>query len=360
MGRWTPVLASAAVLAVVIFVGFSGSENNSASGGTVDPRAGEVQESLTVPSSVGEQIVIPTDPAATKTDLNAELKIWSSGLDVLKVQTRLKELAFDPGPLDGNFGYGTRQAVWAFEKLVLGTPFAEASGHVTNEMWQIMQDPIVIAPKRVRAVTYNQRPTHVEIYLDKQVLIVFTDDKPELITHISSGSNETWCEILTYDTDPTGAPLPEPRTVDECGESITPGGVFSFYLRYEGKRLGPLGGMWNPVYFNYGIAIHGAEQVPLVPASHGCIRIPNFIADYFPSLVENKDRVYVWDGIKEPEHYSKEEKKPPGNYPNPAATTSTSTTVKTVTATTVAPATTVATTTTVPTATTTTAPTTVP
>jgi len=354
MGRWTPVLAAAAVLAVVVFVGFSGGENKQASGGTVDPLAGEVQESLSVPSSVGEQIVIPTDPAIEKTQLLATLKLHSTGLAVVALQNRLKELAFDPGPADGYFGFGTRQAVWAFEKLVLGTPRAEATGHVTNETWQVMQDPIVIAPRRVRAVTYNQRPTHVEIYLPEQVMIVFNDDKPKLITHISSGSNETWCEIVTYDTDPTGAPLPEPRTVDECGESITPGGVFSFYLRYDGNRLGPLGGMWNPVYFNYGIAVHGAENVPLEPASHGCIRIPNFIADYFPSLVENKDRVYVWDGIREPEEYSKEEKKPPFNYPNPAATTSTSTTVKAVTATTVAPATTVATTTTVPTATTTT------
>ena len=348
------MFASAGVLAVVVFVGFSGGDNNQASGGTIDPLAGEVQESLSVPSSVGEQIVIPTDPAIEKTQLLATLKLHSTGLAVVALQDRLKELAFDPGPSDGYFGFGTRQAVWAFEKLVLGTPAAEATGHVTNEMWQVMQDPIEIAPRRVRAVTYNQRPTHVEIYLDKQVLIVFTDDKAELITHISSGSNETWCQIVTYDTDIKGAPLPEPRTVDECGESITPGGVFSFYLRYEGKRLSPLGGLWNPVYFNYGIAVHGAEQVPLYPASHGCVRIPMFIADYFQSLVENKDRVYVWDGIKEPEEYTKEERIPPGNYPNPAATTSTSTTVKTVTATTVAPATTEATTTTVPSVTTTT------
>ncbi|MCE9623621.1 MAG: L,D-transpeptidase family protein [Actinomycetia bacterium] len=357
MGRWTPVFASAAVLAVVIFVGFSGGDKNEASNTTFDQNAGAVNESLTVPSSIGEQVVIPTDPAVEKTQLTSELKINSSGLAVAALQNRLKELAFDPGPADGYFGNQTRQAVWAFEKLVLGTPMTEATGHVTNEMWQLMQDPIEIAPRRVKAVTYNQRPTHAEIYLDKQVMIIFTDDKPVLITHISSGSGETWCEIVTYSIDAKGEPLPEPRTADECGESKTPGGVFSFYLRYEGNRQGPLGGMWNPVFFNYGIAVHGADEVPLHPASHGCIRIPNKIADYFPSLVQNKDRVYVWDGIKEPEEYSKEEKKPPGNYPNPAATTSTSTTVKKTTSTTVVTATTIAPTTT-PSATTTTVPTT--
>ncbi len=340
------MFASAAVLAVVIFVGFSGGDKNAASNTTFDPNAGEVQESLTVPPSTVAQ-PSATNPASAKTQLPGDtLKIHSTGLAVVALQNRLKELAFDPGPADGYFGFQTRQAVWAFEKLILGTPRAEATGHVTNQMWQVMQDPIVVAPRRLRAVTYNQRPTHVEIYLPEQVMIVFTDDKPELITHISSGSGETWCEIVTYSIDAKGAPLPEPRTVDECGESKTPGGVFSFYLRYEGNRVGPLGGMWNPVFFNYGIAIHGAEEVPLEPASHGCIRIHNKIADYFPTLVENKDRVYVWDGIKEPEDYSKEEKTPPGNYPNPAATTSTSTTVKKTTPTTVVTATTIAPTTT--------------
>ncbi|MBI4884706.1 MAG: murein L,D-transpeptidase [Actinobacteria bacterium] len=360
MGRWTPAIASAAVLAVVVFVGFTGGSDDKASGSdTVDTNYGLVDDSVTAPANTQQQIVIPTDPAVDKTSLVETLKYNSSGLAVVALQNRLKELGFDPGPPDGYFGSGTRTAVWAFEKLVLGTPSAEATGKVTNEMWQLMQDPIEIKPRRPKAVTYGQRPTHMEIYLPEQVAIVFTEDKPVLITHISSGSNETWCEILTYSIDAKGDPLPEPRTVDECGESKTPGGEFSFYNRYEGTRLGPLGGMWNPVFFNYGIAVHGADKVPLTPASHGCIRIPNFIADYFPTLVQNKDRVYVWDGIREPEEYSKKEKTPPGNYPNPAATTSTSTTVTTVkSATTVAATTTttVAATTTVSATTTTAAP----
>ncbi|MEQ1874324.1 MAG: L,D-transpeptidase family protein [Ilumatobacteraceae bacterium] len=346
MGRWTPVIAAAGVLAVVVFVGFSGGGGNKASGATVDPLAGEVQESLAVPVSEGPQIVTATDPAIEKTQLLDTLKIHSTGLAVVALQNRLKELAFDPGPSDGYFGFGTRQAVWAFEKLVLGTPRAEATGHVTNEMWQLMQDPIEIKPRRFKHQIYGERPTHMEIYLPEQVGIVFTDDKPVLITHISSGSNEVWCEIITYSIDAKGEPLDEPRTVDECGESITPGGVFSFYLRYEGNRVGPLGGMMNPVFFNYGIAVHGADSVPLEPASHGCIRIPQFIAAYFQTLVQNKDRVYVWDGVKEPEEYSKAERTPPGNYPNPNASTSTSTTVKTTVPATAAPTTTLPATTT--------------
>ena len=51
--------------------------------------------------------------------------------------------------------------------------------------------------------------------------------------------------------------------------------------------------MMNPVYFNYGIAVHGADNVPLEPASHGCVRLNQTIAKFFPDLVKNGYRVYV-------------------------------------------------------------------
>ena len=278
---------------------------------------GEVADSLTVPPSSGPQVVISTDPAVQKTRLETELKINSTGLAVVALQHRLNELGFDPGPADGFFGMGTRQAVWAFERLVLGAPPGDVTGTVNDDMWQIMQDPIVIAPRRLKSQTYGERPTHVEIYLPQQVLIVFTDDKPVLITHISSGSGEPWCELITYNINRFGEQLAEPQTADECGESETPAGVFAFYVRYEGNQFGTLGEMWNPVFFNYGIAVYGSNNVPLTPDSRGGIAIPMFIADYFPTLVENKDRVYVWDGLKEPEEYTKEDKAATPNYDAP-------------------------------------------
>ena len=92
--------------------------------------------------------------------------------------------------------------------------------------------------------------------------------------------------------------------------------------------------MWNPVYFNYGIAVHGAGNVPSYPASHGCVRIPMHIGNYFPSLVKYGDQVFVFDGVKEPEAYGAQV--PPFNTPDPNYTTTTS---STTTTTTVAPTT---------------------
>ena len=355
-----PVVAGLGVLAVVIIAGVSGiggtSSATTSSTTGVAPTADPTTSPATAPP-----IVVDTDPAIVKTTLSHTLGKGNAGDDVKMVQSRLTELGFAPGPIDGSFGSGTQQAVWAFEKLVLKTPRSEAKGRVTNEMWQLMQDRITIPARRKTGPS----TTHMEIYIPEQVAIIFKNDGPELITHISTGEQnpdgtpKKWCETVTYDTDINGEPLAEPRTRQECADAKTPGGVFRFTRRYEGKRLSPLGGMMNPVYFNFGIAVHGADNVPLHPASHGCVRLNQTIAKVFPSMVKRGDLVFVWgqDG-KQPEQYTSRESLPSFNYPDPDATTTTTSTTTTVAPTTTVKSTTttVKSTTTTPTATTTTVP----
>ena len=355
-----PVIAAAGVLGAVVFVGFSGGDGGAdgISSGTEQPVVLSADGStLTVPGATLPPVVIATDPATVKTQLTTTLSKGMFGDEVKAMQQRLFDLGFQPGPIDGQFGSGTQQALWAYQKLIEGQPSKNPSGVLNNDAWQVMQDDIVVQPRRT-----NSTNTHVEIYLDKQVLVVFKDDKAAFISHISSGilnpdgTPATFCEEVNIDTDSNGIALPEPVKKGICAESKTPGGVFKFTRRYEGIRVGPLGGMFDPVYFNYGIAIHGAINVPLEPASHGCIRIPKFLSTVFPSLVENGDQVWVWDGKKEPEEQSKNDMLPSFNRPDPSYTTTTSSTTTTST---VAPATTVVTTTTkAPVATTTTAATT--
>jgi peptidoglycan hydrolase-like protein with peptidoglycan-binding domain len=343
-----PVVAGAGVLAVVIIAGISG--RGGATSGTV-PTSGAAAVATTS-IITAPPIVVNSDPAIVKTNLSHTIGKGNAGEDVKAVQQRLTELGFAPGPIDGIYGSGTQQAVWAYEKLILKTPRSKATGRVTNDMWQTMQDRITIPARRPT----TSGSTHVEIYVPEQVLIVFDNNVPKLISHISTGvqnpdgTPQKWCEILTLDTDANGEPLPEPETKDECADAKTPGGVFRFTRRYEGKRVGPLGGMMNPVYFNYGIAIHGADNVPLEPASHGCVRLNQTIAKIFPSMVKKGDLVYVWgqDG-KQPEQYSRRDSLPSFNYANPDATTTTSSTTTTTiaaTSTTVAKTTLPATTTT--------------
>ena len=64
--------------------------------------------------------------------------------------------------------------------------------------------------------------------------------------------------------------------------AITPTGRFKVHNKIKGWRKSPLGRIYYPVYFLSGIAIHGYSSVPVKAASHGCVRIPMHIAEYFP------------------------------------------------------------------------------
>jgi peptidoglycan hydrolase-like protein with peptidoglycan-binding domain len=327
-----------------------GGHGNASAPSTVSsvPDSADASGSTLPISSQPDVVIDPTAVPIEKTTIAGDLFNGSYGDDVKMVQQRLTDLGFAPGPVDGQFGSGTQQAVWAYKKLVKKLTWQDlnnsgSASTVTPELWSEMQDAILIQPRRPQPAGR----THVEIYLPQQVMVVFTDNKPTLIAHISTGmldengQPKEFCDSATYDTNEYGEPLDPPITKDICAFAKTPGGIFRFTRRYDGKRMSPLGGMLNPVYFNYGLAVHGAKNVPREPASHGCIRVNNQIAGFFPSLVKKGDRVFVWghDG-KEPENYSHSETLPSFNRPDPNATTTTSSTTTTAPATTVAVATT--------------------
>jgi lipoprotein-anchoring transpeptidase ErfK/SrfK len=295
--RWRPAIAAFAVLLTVVAIAVVAN--------------GEKSESVTSnPNVVTESTNIPL----VTVPLTRTIKPGMKGDDVLRVQQRLAALHFDPGPQDSVFGQNTIQAVWAFEKLVMSTPRERATGVVTPSTWSIMQSDIQIKPRRDA-----DSATHVEVYLPEQVMIVFKEGVPVVITHISSGSNEKWCEEVTISPGEDGNSTDAEIKQGICGEAITPPGIFYFYNRRQGMRESKLGTMYNPVYFNYNIAIHGAILVPLKPASHGCIRIPMSVARYFQAIVAYGDRVYVFDGVKEPEEYGSPV--PPFDKPDPDYTT---------------------------------------
>jgi hypothetical protein len=349
---WLPAAAAGIVLALVVGIGvFAGGNGTNANADGDEPTtATTTPTSDLVPVASAPvdtaPVVVASSDAPTATPLASPLSLGSAGDDVRRVQERLTELGFQPGPADGQFGSGTQQAVWAFKKLIDTVAWEDFAARddqtvVTEAVWQQMANP------SVRFLPRRPGPgTHVEIYLPLQVMAVFRDNEPIFISHISSGELRpdgepaTFCETATYDTDEYGNPYPELVTKQVCAEAKSPGGVFSFNRSYDGNRVSPLGGMKNPWYFNYGIAIHGAKNVPTRPASHGCIRISNSLADVFPDLVERGDRVYVWghDG-KEPEQYTERESLPSFNRPDPNATTTTTSTTTTSTTTTTAPTT---------------------
>ncbi len=334
VAKWLPAVAAAALLGTVVVAGVAlgGGEDEAVQQAGLADSAFLVDSTistLTVPDSIPDVRGADPDAASVETTvLDRTLTRGVAGDDVQRVQQRLTDLGFVPGPADGIYGDQTIKAVWAYEKLVLGRESNNPTGQVTPEMWAGLQEPFVIQPRRP-----NSTPNHTEVYLPEQVLAIFQDDAPVMITHMSSGSNEEWCEEVTISPGEYGnREGTDPLIRGECGISNTPGGVFTVYREVEGVRQSALGGMWNPVYFNYGIAIHGALNVPLQGASHGCIRIPLNISETMQELMGNGDQVFVWDGELEPE--ANGSPPPTFNWIDPEWAATTTTTVPETTTTT--------------------------
>jgi peptidoglycan hydrolase-like protein with peptidoglycan-binding domain len=212
----------------------------------------------------------PTTPAPSPKP--RKLKLGADGDSVSEVQSRLKDLGYDPGRVDGEYGESMLMAVWAFQKVnrlprtsTLGKRFHEA----------------LAAPRAPEPLVEDGKDDRVEIDLKRQLLYVFNDGQVKLISHVSSGSGELFC------AKDKGA------TKERCRYAVTPPGDFRTGRRFEGWETSPLGKLYNPVYFNGGIAVHGAPSVPLSPASHGCVRIPISTAGIFPKLVGDKVPVHV-------------------------------------------------------------------
>jgi hypothetical protein len=194
------------------------------------------------------------------------IRIGSRGPLVFIYEARMKALHFDPGPVDDSFDQDTQYAVIAVQKC-----FQQERTGVIDAGVQLALSHFQYAPAEPKS-----EPDRVELDLDKQVITVFQNWQPILLTTTSTGSGQHFC-----------------GGVDGCQYAITPPGHYHFYSLYRGWDNGKLGKMWNPYYFNGGIAVHGLQSVPAYPASHGCARIPMHVADYFYTLVHHGESVFV-------------------------------------------------------------------
>ena len=188
------------------------------------------------------------------------LTVGMSGAAVTRLQQRLSALDYYPGPVDGQFGQDTLEAVWAFQATQGITPTGEV-GSVTQQALANPRPPAVLAP--------GGGSLRVEINLADEVLVLYRANQVALVSHVSTGGGYYFC-------NPDGS----------CAYAITPTGDFSTTTFMPGWVTVPLGQMYNPVFFiDTAYAIHGDTDVPLQPVSHGCVRIPMDIAQFFYTLV---------------------------------------------------------------------------
>lgn len=208
----------------------------------------------------------PTRHARVSEPVHRTLRAGARGADVRELQRRLRALHYDPGRIDGRYGESTVAAVWAFEKV----NHLRRATKVGSRVWGALR-----APRRPRALVRKGPADRVEIDLRHQLLTVYRHRRVVLISHVSSGSGALFC------------------SEGRCRYAVTPTGDFRTGRRARGWETGPLGSLFNPIYFNGGIAMHGALDVPPHPASHGCVRVPMHTARILPRLVGTGERVYV-------------------------------------------------------------------
>jgi hypothetical protein len=217
-----------------------------------------------------------------------DIRIPTASATHLDTQRVLTDLGFYRGSLDGRNTQELRASVLAFHKATGG----ELTSYWTNTDWirAAMFSPTVsfdlsAAGTRARFAidplpeVASGRYSFMEIDLTNQVAYLVRDGSVEAVLGVSSGSE-------AYYRAPGGSRV----------KATTPRGVFTFYRRIDGLRRAPLGVLYRPWYFTGGYAVHGSPEVPAHPASHGCVRVTNWDADWLAAQLELGMVVRLHDG----------------------------------------------------------------
>jgi peptidoglycan hydrolase-like protein with peptidoglycan-binding domain len=195
------------------------------------------------------------------------LYVGEHGAAVRNVQRRLAALHYYPGPIDGVFGLDLQQAAWAFREVQGMRLNATTAAQPISRNFELALEH----PKAPKALKPGGGSSRVEINLAIQVLVLYKNNQPSLILHISPGGGYHYCN-----------PGP-PKGDGSCGRAVTQDGNFHAEYMISGWDKVPLGYMYNPVFFNAaaGQAVHGGDPDPWYAASHGCVRLPGDVQDWF-------------------------------------------------------------------------------
>jgi lipoprotein-anchoring transpeptidase ErfK/SrfK len=243
-------LAALGAMTLAAAIAAAGFASGTASAAAAKP--GTIAASRATSTAAHEAALI----AAGYTPSTRTLREGMTGADVKALQSRLAALKYYPGPIDGAFGSDTLEAVWAFQEVQRLT----VNGIVGTATKYALVHP------RAYPTRYTHVPTRVEVNLTVRVLVFIQNHAIALISHVSTGGHYWY---------PCGS--------GQCFAN-TPTGSFRALYMIKGWHHAALGYMYNPVYFNYsGYAIHGEynAEVPVNPVSHGCVRIPFDIAQWF-------------------------------------------------------------------------------
>jgi len=185
------------------------------------------------------------------------LSVGMTGPAVAELARQLAALHYAVPSFSSTFSNDLVESVWAFQKVQgLGR-----TGAADAVLWARLQNP------RIPAARYSDPANHIEVDKTRQVLYIVRDGQITMISPVATAG------IAGY---------------------YTPEGRFAIYDKRPGWDTSPLGVLWNPMYFVGGYAIHGGDPVPPYPASHGCVRVPDFVISRLFISEPYGETVYVY------------------------------------------------------------------
>jgi PKD repeat protein len=193
---------------------------------------------------------VPSRLVLRKIVFYPRLAVGSTGPSVLALNEALNRMHIALGSVDSSFGLDTRDAVVAFQKLH-GLP---RTGTVDARFWRVIS-----ASSAPRA---RYPGDHIEVSKQLQVLFVVRGGRVILVSHVSTGA--------------TGN---------------TPVGRWHVYSKVPGWLPD---GMFDSSFFLRGFAIHGYPTVPFYPGSHGCVRVPVWLAPRIYSYDPPSSTIYIY------------------------------------------------------------------
>jgi L,D-transpeptidase catalytic domain len=181
------------------------------------------------------------------------LSSGSSGRFVRLLEGRLVDLHYRlVGTKDGRYDSRTADAVVAFHK-VQRTARSDA---VSEATWRRLADPIRPHARR------SWLGFHFEVDQTRQVLYTVEDGDVTNVLHVSTGAG-----------------------------GLTRDGAFRVWAKTAGFSPNRL---YYPSYFDGYRALHGWTEVPTYAASHGCVRIPYWNAQWVYGLADYGTPVVVY------------------------------------------------------------------
>jgi len=185
------------------------------------------------------------------------LSVGTTSPTVAELAHQLAALRYAVPSFSSTFSYDFIESVYAFQKV----QGLERTGSVDAAFWSKLANP------RIPAARYKSPSNHIEVDKTRQVLYIVRDGQITMISPVATAG------IAGY---------------------YTPEGKFAIYDKRVGWDRSPLGVLWNPMYFLGGYAIHGGDPVPPYPASHGCVRVPDFVISRLFASEPYGETVYVY------------------------------------------------------------------